>query len=325
MPDRTLGWYTFAVRAGTRSFEQVGFDAIYSISGPPTCHLIARRLQRVSQVPWIADYRDLWSLNHHVTRRPVFQWAEEKLESWAVKNAAHLVTVTEPWRAQLADLTGRPVATIPHGFDQQDFDALPPYRPGPDEPLTLLYPGTLYPGYQDPTPLFEAIALLDGLSSIQPGELLVRFVGTDPAYPAALAGDYGVSEYVEFTPFVSFRRSLAMQSQASALLLFKWGDDREIGHCPAKLYDYLGVKRPILVLGEKHDVVDDIVGDCEAGVSVSSVGGIVEVLRGWLRDYQEHGALPWRVNERRRQVYTRRKAAEALASLLDEVVAETNS
>jgi hypothetical protein len=320
MPDRTLGWYPYAIRAGRRMLKQTDFDAIYSTSGPPTCHLIARRLQRISHLPWIADYRDLWSLNHRLKRGSLFQWAEERFERWVIHGAAHLVTVTEPWRDKLADLTGQPVTTIPHGFDQEDFDDLPSCQPEAHEPFTLLYAGTLYPRSQNPAPLFQAIAQLESLCVIQPGDLLVRFVGTNPDYPAALARDYQVSDYVEFTALVPFRQSLHMQSEASALILFKWGDKQESGHCPAKLYDYLGVRRPVLALGDKRDVVDDVLSDCNAGVSVKSAREAAGVLRSWLAAYQKHGALPWHFNQDRIKHYTRSEAARILADLLDRVI-----
>jgi glycosyltransferase involved in cell wall biosynthesis len=325
MPDRTLGWYPYAVRAGSNLLAQADFDAIYSTSGPPTCHLVARRLQRVFNLPWIADYRDLWSLNHRLARGPLFQRAEEHLERWVVKAAAHLVTVTDPWRDKLATLTGQPVTTIPHGFDEEDFENLPSQGPHAQEPLTLLYVGTLYPYHQDPSPLLGAIAGLDRLSLIQPGDLVVRFVGSDPDYPASLAREHQVLEYVEFTDFVPFRVSLRMQSQASALILIKWGDEQESGHCPAKLYDYLGVGRPILVLGDKPDVVDSIVEDCSAGVCVGSAEEATEVLLSWLTSHRERGAIFWRFNEKRRNHYTRTRAARTLANLLDQVTSDRYS
>lgn len=325
MPDRTLGWYPYAVQAGRRLLSQVQFDAIYSVFGPPTCHLIANCLQRISGVPWIADYRDLWSFNHYQLRGPLWQWAEERFERLIVRRAAHLVTVTKPWGEKLARFTRQHVAVIPHGFDAQDFKDLPAYDPDPGEPFVLLYAGTLYPAYQDPTPLFQAVRILHQASHIHSGDFLIRFVGTDPGYPASLAKEFQISDYLAFTPVVPYATSLQMQSQASALLLFKWGDDQETGHCPAKLYEYLGAGRPILALGDKRDVVDDVLEECGAGVLVASVEEAVEVLQSWVVTFKSLGKLPWHFNRECIKRYTRSEAARALADLLNKVVGEAGT
>jgi glycosyltransferase involved in cell wall biosynthesis len=300
--------------------SHVQFDAIYSSSGPPTCHLIANRLQRISGVPWIADYRDLWSHNHYLQRGPLWEWAEECFERLIVRRAACLVTVTKPWGEELARFTGQRVVVIPHGFDAQDFEDLPAYDPGPEEPFVLLYAGTLYPGYQDPTPLFQAVRMLHEASHIHPGDFLIRFVGTDPDCPAGLAREFQIADYLAFTPIVPYAKSLQMQSQASALLLFKWKDDQETGVCPAKLYEYFGAGRPILALGDKRDVVDDILEDCEAGVSVASAEEAADVLRSWIATFKSLGRLPWHFNREHIGRYTRSEAVRALADLLNLVV-----
>jgi glycosyltransferase involved in cell wall biosynthesis len=212
-----------------------------------------------------------------------------------------------------------PVRVIPHGFDQADMKDLPAYRPAPDEPFVLLYPGRLYPEYQDPTSLFQAVKRLDQAGHIHPGSFSIHFVGTEPEYPTELARESQISDYVRFSPLVPYTTSLRLQSQASALLLFKWQDPGETGVCPAKLFEYLGVGRPVLTLGDKRDVVDDIVQECGAGATTSSADEVVAVLRTWVSTYRRSSKLPWRSHEVAVQRYTRSAAAEALADLLDRV------
>lgn len=317
MPDRALGWYPYAVKAGISLINRVEFDAIYSMHGPPTCHLIARRLQKEFRIPWVADYRDFWSLNHYIKRGKLWQRVEEGLERWAVSRASSLVVVNKPMEKRLNHLTGKPVTTITNGFDESDFDLLIDDAPNTDQPFSLLYSGSLYSGYQNPFPLFQAVQKLCRESFIKKGDFVVRFLGTDPSHLLELAKDLDIIPYLEFLPVVPLEESIKLQCQSTALLLLKWNDERDDGVCPVKFYEYLGTDRPVLVIGNYQDVTDEILGLCRAGVSVKSVEEIVQILRSWITLYRENGELPWENDPENTKKFTRKVAAGELASLLE--------
>ena len=60
VPDRWIGWYPWARAAGERLFAEDPPDAILSTSPHPTAHLIAARLVRAHDRPWVMDFRDPW-------------------------------------------------------------------------------------------------------------------------------------------------------------------------------------------------------------------------------------------------------------------------
>jgi glycosyltransferase involved in cell wall biosynthesis len=318
MPDRSLGWYPYAIKTGRKLVNRVKFDAIFSTHGPPTCHLIGRRLQKDCGLPWIADYRDFWSLNHYHKRGIFFQWLEERFERWVVQQARTLVVVNKPMEARLAKLTGKTVVTITNGFDDGDFDRRTDYEPISEAPFSILYAGSLYPEYQNPLPLFWAIQRLDQNSFIKPGDLKIRFLGTSPDKITKMAEEVGITPYLEFIPVISFDESVALQKQSTALLLLKWNDELEDGVCPVKLYEYLGANRPVLSIGNYLDVTDDIMVSCQAGVSVQAAEEIIKILRGWITIYRQLGELPWNNNYKAVQKYSRKASASELSTLLNE-------
>jgi glycosyltransferase involved in cell wall biosynthesis len=210
--------------------------------------------------------------------------------------------------------------TITNGYDEDDFDILPDEASKPGEPFSLLYLGSLYPEYQNPLPLFQAIRQLRRDSFIQPGDLVIRFVGTNPEYLREVADELGILSYLEFLAVVSHAESIKLQCQSIALLLLKWNDQEEKGVCPVKLYEYLGAERPVLAVGDYQDVTDEILQTCEAGISARSKHEISEILRFWLTIYQNTGELPWNNNMANTKKYTRAYTAGALARLLDDIV-----
>lgn len=61
-PDSKAGWAGPAVRLGRKLLERESFDVIVSTSPPVSCHLIGRQLSRESGIPWVADFRDYWTI-----------------------------------------------------------------------------------------------------------------------------------------------------------------------------------------------------------------------------------------------------------------------
>ncbi len=96
-----------------------------------------------------------------------------------------------------------------------------------------------------------------------PGEedldVKVRFYGTNVYLLQELAQREGVLDKVEFYPRVSHAESLRIQVSSDVLLQLMWNDPSEVGTYTGKLYEYIGARRPILMLGYEHGVAADLI------------------------------------------------------------------
>src|SRR5512140_2538291 len=61
-PDSKVGWVAPAVRLGKRLYRQNSYRAIISTSPPISSHLVGMKLAEQLGVPWVADFRDFWTL-----------------------------------------------------------------------------------------------------------------------------------------------------------------------------------------------------------------------------------------------------------------------
>jgi len=61
-PDNKKGWIGPAERKGKELLRTRRFDLIISTSPPISAHEVARRLHDQFQLPWLADFRDFWSM-----------------------------------------------------------------------------------------------------------------------------------------------------------------------------------------------------------------------------------------------------------------------
>jgi len=61
-PDSKIGWVRSAVKLGKTLLDNRKYDAIISTSPPVSVHLVAQGLHKVFAIPWIADFRDYWTV-----------------------------------------------------------------------------------------------------------------------------------------------------------------------------------------------------------------------------------------------------------------------
>src|SRR6185437_13126512 len=63
VPDSRNGWLGSAVRAGREVLKSWRPDVMVASAPPFTTLLVARRLSREFDLPWLAEFRDLWADN----------------------------------------------------------------------------------------------------------------------------------------------------------------------------------------------------------------------------------------------------------------------
>jgi hypothetical protein len=141
--------------------------------------------------------------------------------------------------------------------------------------------GSIYRGFRDPSALFCGIALLpDHLRS----RINVEFFSdaTDAVLDAAAA--HRVESAVTVKPRVPYRHALALQMEADVLLLLQSSDPRDEGNLPAKLFEYLYARRPILLIGYEGGIAARLVVDRRAGFVSNSPVQIRDQLQNWFED-----------------------------------------
>ena len=291
MPDRHVGWALRLRPVLDRLCRDQRPDVIY-VSGPPfSAFWPVRQAARRHRVPWVAEIRDLWA-DEAFPHDPAWRRAvDRRLEPWFLRSAAGIVSVSEPWTALYARKYGLPAATVMNGFDPDDFrpetlgtEAVP----SPGLPLTIFHAGSIYRGRRDPTPLFRAIRS----GGFQPDDVSVVFRGRGLDFVAERSAAEGVEAFVTLLPPVPYRDCLALQKAADVLLLLQWDDPANDGNVPAKIFEYLALARPVLVIGPQAGIPARLVRDREAGLAESDPDAIAAQLTRWVEEKRVGGTLP---------------------------------
>ena len=272
-PDRWISWWLGAVPAGLRLIRRHRPDAIWSSYPIATAHLIALTLHRLTGIPWIADQRDpMVDLDYPPDphRRRIHGWIERQ----SLRHAAAVVCTTPGALHELgrrhAPSHPYQLALIENGYDEASFidaESAPANILATDGRYTLLHSGVIYPSERDPGPLFAALSRLRAERHIAPDNfrLLLRATAHDDHLRTLMQSHPGVAELVELAPPLPHRAALTEMLNADGLLLLQAANCN--GQIPAKLYEYLRARRPLLAL-------TDAAGDTAAALRHAGIDTI---------------------------------------------------
>ncbi len=251
MPDLTDYWVKPARKWCN---EQEPWDVVVSCSGPYTAHLVALSVKCSGLAKyWITDFRDLWVDNHLYRGLFPYTLRERKLQKQCLLHTDLATTVSDELAQTLKPQTHADVNIIYNGFEPGDLKSLNRERIFPDDDLVrIVYTGTLYQDGQDPSPILRAMATLKKNDPQTASTIKLVVAGHGSDQWSRLAQRYDVADLVEIHDIVQRSDALKMQRDADALLLIDWNDS-SAGVLTGKLFEYIGQRTPILVVGGQGD------------------------------------------------------------------------
>jgi glycosyltransferase involved in cell wall biosynthesis len=259
IPDRWWSWWLGAVPAGLAMIREQKPDVIWSTYPIATAHAIGHTLSRATGIPWGADFRDPMAQEGYPPE-PAVHRAFERIEERTLRRCARAVFTTRGTQRLYAerypDVPAERLAVIENGYDEAAFVAAgsgatnghaggsPAVRGGP---VVLVHSGTIYESERDPRALFAALSELKRAGAIGAGTLRVvlRATGCDDWLRELLA-PLGIDDVVRLEPPLGYRDALGEMLAADGLLVLQAANCNY--QVPAKLYEYLRARRPILAL-----------------------------------------------------------------------------
>ncbi len=327
LPDRWSSWWLSAVPAGLAMIRRYRPEAIWSTYPIATAHLIGLTLHKLTGLPWIADQRDPmiddsdpqapYPANARLHR--LHGWIEQRI---AARSAAIVCTTPGAIRAhrrRLSQVAAERFCLIENGYDEAGFaDTVDGSQDSHRSRFLLLHSGVIYPSERDPQALFAALARLrqDGVLTAHNFQLLLRATGHD-AWLAGLLAKYGIADLVTIAPLLAHQQALREMQSADGLLLLQAANCN--AQIPAKLYEYLRCRRPVLAL-------TDLAGDSAAKLRLCGIDTIGQLAstsdcaRALLRflDLARQGRAPL-ASQGAIVLQSRQARSGALAELLDQV------
>ncbi|MEM1026307.1 MAG: glycosyltransferase [Myxococcota bacterium] len=312
IPDRAIPWLPTALAAASRQRLTREFSAMYTTGAPWTDHLVGLLSAPGTGLPWVADFRDPWTLSAGVpipeAVLPVHQWLERRVYA----NADRIIANTLTQQAELAEafpIVRGKSCCIPNGWREADF---PAHLPPPDQERMLLgYAGSLYEGYTA-RPLLERLERLGE----RPPPYILRWVGKTKPFDGM--GKSPVP--AEHLGYLTQEEVLRRMAECRAVFFFVPDTAHAEGWVPQKLYVYLRLGRPILAVGKEGEAMQILREAGGPGLCLHP-DEPDERLLDWLHRLRAGALDGLRYDPEVVARYSRQQTTASLARLLDEVAA----
>lgn len=284
-PDRHMFWVSPAYNFGCALIKSWKPDIIIASSSPHSSLLVASKLSSKFKIPWVADLRDLMVDNHYNNIPRWRRYFDTKQEKRLLTSASAVISVSQPLVDIIRGKYAVRAETILTGVRNET--SLKPLGDINNEKLSIIHAGTIYPKKRDPEPLFKALLLLKN----EKHKVKVTFIGKVGSEIDYLINAYDLAEVVEVIPHVPHYQSIEYQAKSDVLLLLLWDVPQEVGVYTGKLFEYLGMRRPILSVGCLNGVAAELITSRGIGAALNSPIEIAEQLKHWIDEKRISGKI----------------------------------
>jgi len=318
-PDEHIGWYTYALKAASDLILSDNINAIISTSYPVTAHLVANKLKSKYKIPWIADYRDLWSQNIYKNKLFLLKYIETILEYNTIQKADYLVTVDSDVDRLKSLHKDKNIYHITNGYDPDELSISPFFE---SNKFTITYTGgTLYYGKRDPSMLFQAINEMINDDIIDRLNIELLFYCPKEIWLINKIKEYNLNDIVTLKGYIPRSDVLREQRRAHLLLLMQWNHPSERSAYSGKLFEYLAARRPIIAFGP-GGIVNKLIYDTEAGHYVNNLIELKKYISAYYKEYLQTGEVKYKGNQNIYK-YNYHSIAKLYASILDNLITAT--
>lgn len=306
-------------RCAERMINELGteFDLVVSTYGPDSAHKIASKFKSANpSIFWVADYRDLWSLNARSRHSRLIKALVRRSELRVVRSADMMSTVSAELSESLFSLFKKRAFVAFNGFDleikPEKFELA---NPVPGKKIHIVYTGRIYLGKRSPLILASAIHNLIKSGQLKQDSVNIDFYGLNTKEIENGESELKTCEFIRHHGHVSRPIALDIQEKADFLLLLESGDEDSKGFLTGKIFEYIGAGRPIISLGSNHgSAIERVLSETGCGKCyVNDEGAIANDLNKYAT-----GVLPiwFSPNASAIEKYTRKYQANLM---LDEI------
>ncbi len=322
IPDARIGWILTAYKKVLKIINDEKIDGIYTSSPPYTTSLIGRYAKRKTGLAWIAGFRDPWTGFISAPKRWFLpKKIDQQLEKTVFEEADLIevawIGIKKDALNKYPDLDENKFIHIPNGFDSNDFEYI---NTPENKKFTITYTGSMY-GRRNPYSLFKTIEMLVEENLISKNDFRIRLIGRFGNEIFEMINNASFKENIEIINYLPHKQSIIELQRSDVLLLIVDESKESEEIVPGKVYEYLGVKKPIFAIGPEKGAIADLLSETNAGLIAhqSNIEKIKENLLNFYYKWKNKEIL-YNPNLNEINKYERKNAAKKLAELFNEII-----
>ena len=286
----------------------------------PCFHFGYELKKKFPSINWIADYRDDWTTSELVKRNngldSILFKMEQKSEKKWLSNAAFFTTVSDYYVKKIAKFTALQGFELINGFGDElkDFRTIQLDK----SRFEITYNGSLYPSQKIEPILSVAKTLINKF--IDQIHIHLNFPGLGFDLAQAKRVELALKGYEgHYTITDRIQREEVIKIQQKSNILLMIAHEGLKGIPSSKLYEYVGLKKPVLLYPNDNDIIEKTLQDCGLGIICEDEMDIENKLSKFIKEFILSGKNSFFGDEKKIEKYQRKEQVKKLATLLDKL------
>ena len=236
-----------------------------SSSPPHTIQIIAGKIARKSNIPWVADFRDPWlEMLHYQSTKRFFlsRKLEKRLEEKALREPNSVISISKDiinlFKAKVGEKNFK---VIPNGFDETDFDEKFQKE---NKIFTIGYTGVLSISRIP----FSLLFALKKIKQENGFDFRLKFAGKACNEFIELIQELELNDNYEHVGYLPHNESTKILLNSDVLLLVIDDIPNNKGFLTGKIFEYFACKKPIFAVGPIEGNANEILKETDSGKMV---------------------------------------------------------
>tara|TARA_B110000459_G_scaffold189565_1_gene223850 strand:+ start:2936 stop:4219 length:1284 start_codon:yes stop_codon:yes gene_type:complete len=269
-----------------------------------------------SYIEWLADYRDDWTTTDLISHRNILQtvilFLEKRSEKKWLANASKFTSVSPYYVEKIANFIGKKGEVVYNGFNEELLSLEGEVE---RDSFFITYNGSLYPTQKIEIFLEAYKRLIKRFQKDINLHLYLPGIKHDITQAEKVASSLkGLESYYTSTDRIPRNEVIEIQLKSDVLLVVAHENIKGIPS--SKIFEYIGLRKKILLCPSDHDVLDEIVG--EIGVIADSTEACFLLLEQQVQEKIDTG-LDFRIDVDKTLKYSCKKQVAKLTEIINTI------
>ena len=266
IPDARKFWINSSVRFLNNYLKENHIDVIVSTGPPHSMHIIAKKLKKKNDIPWLADFRDPWTNIDFYDELKLSKRADakhHKLEFSVLKNSNVVTVISSGMREDFLNIYNRNYDVIPNGFDESDVEKNNEIKL--DKKFTIAHIGSMVKS-RNPIVFWKSISELINENENLENDIEILLVGSVDFSIKKSIEEFNLKQFVNYVEYLPHDEIIKVQRKTQVLLLIINNTPNAKLVMTSKLFEYMASGRPIICIGPEDGDAAQAIKDTNTGL-----------------------------------------------------------